>query len=639
MGKKISIIFPCLNEEKTLERCIRDVHRVMKKSDYKNDYEILVCDNGSADKSLEVCKKQKVNFLVESKRGYGNALLAGIKKSTAKYIVMLDCDMSYETSDIPKIVDELVSGNDFVIGNRFKGGVERGAMPLSHRIGSKILTEYANLFFRTKAHDFHCGLRGFDRKKMLACDLKTSGFEFASEMIIKAKKNKLKIKEIKTVLHKDGRNHKPHLRTIRDGFRHLHTINKTKFELSKPFRYVTTFLLSIATIFLITFCSALIPHEWIKDNAIKSVSETVESFGVNNDNPLSVPIYRRFEQHGDVRNYAMAFQTDNSKPLESAIEMNYISFCDHLSLCSKILERGDGKTINYGRYWQGQSAVIHFTLPFVSAGTLIFITTIVFAILYFYLVFKLFEEDKKLAIVFVLSSLAVNIPFTTRSLQYIPIMFIMLVATLLVLRSRKHGSKNLDIIFLVSGVMTCYLDFLTAETLSLTIPLFVYAHLEIKEKGKSSIKQIISMMLLWGIGYAGAFVAKWVIDYLHLGEIFLKTDMRYLFNTTMGVKSSFSIFKAIGNNFVPILPFALLPNGVYGIIGITIICVVYIIFTNRKHLPLLLICLIPLLRFAVVRAHSVSLYYFTYRAVMPIIILVLLTITEMIKNALKKDTE
>lgn len=252
MGKEIvTVILPCLNEEKTLLKCVKQIKTVLDKSEYKQKYKILVCDNGSTDKSIDICKKNNIEYLVENKKGYGNTLLAGIKASETKYIVMLDCDLSYDVKSIPRFITELKNGYDVIIGNRFKGKIEDGAMSLSHRIGSRFLTRYANLLFHTPINDFHCGLRAFDRKKILNTGVRSTGFEFASEMIIRAKKCGLKLKEAETNLFIDGRDKKPHLKTIRDGFRHLNEINSLKFSSSKPFRYVTTLFTLLFVILLI----------------------------------------------------------------------------------------------------------------------------------------------------------------------------------------------------------------------------------------------------------------------------------------------------------------------------------------------------------------------------------------------------
>jgi glycosyltransferase involved in cell wall biosynthesis len=366
----------------------------MQKSKYKNDYKILVCDNGSMDGSIELYKKHKIDFIIEEKKGYGNATLAGLNHSDSKYVVMLDADLSYNEKDIPRFIEELEKGYDLINGNRFLGKIEKNAMPVSHKIGSRLLNFYANLLFRTRMHDFHCGLKAFDRKKVLDSGVKTPGFEFASEIIIRAKLKKLKMKEISTNLFKDGRDKKPHLRTFRDGFRHLFTITKIKFETSKPFRFLSTFMLLFAAVFAFTFTSCLIPHEAVHDNAITSVREMNEIF--RDYSKYYKDAYRRFEQFGDIRNYAMIFLSDSNDPLASAIKMNYYADCDSIETCEKILELNSGnwEVISYNRYWQGQAATIHFFTPFITVRTAIYIFTLLFITLLCYTSYKLFKKDK-----------------------------------------------------------------------------------------------------------------------------------------------------------------------------------------------------------------------------------------------------
>jgi len=239
--KKVDILLPCYNEEKTIKKCINDIEKVISK-DHNYEYQIILCDNNSNDKSRDIAKSLGIKVLIEKKKGYGNTILNGINNSKADYIVMLDSDTSYDEKDIPKFISYL-KDYDFVIGNRFKGVIEKNAMPLTNRIGSQSLTFYANLFFHTPSHDYHCGLRAFKRKEILKCNLSTPGFEFASEMIIKAKINKLKIKEIPTNLYSVIASRKPHLKPFKDGLRHFNTINKLISKKKLIFLLITIFFL------------------------------------------------------------------------------------------------------------------------------------------------------------------------------------------------------------------------------------------------------------------------------------------------------------------------------------------------------------------------------------------------------------
>ncbi len=631
----VTIILPCLNEDKTLLKCVTKIKKVMNKSSYAKKYSILVCDNGSTDKSIEICKKHKIDYIIEENKGYGNALIAGIKKAKTKYVVMLDSDLSYNEKDIPRFISELENGSDLVVGNRFKGGIKEKAMPLSHKIGSSFLTKYANSLFYTRIHDFHCGIRAFDQKKMIDTGIKSPGFEFASEMIIRAKIKKLKISEIDTVLSKDGRNKKSHLRTIRDGIRHLREINKLKFEHSKIFRYATTFLLSIAAISIFTIGSCLIPHNLVKGNVVTSIEEFVDIVKENEKDGIKP--YRRFEKYGDVKNYAMIFSTNEKDPIRSAVEMNYLSKCKNIIRCKESLLLYDGGLTSYNRYWQGQSSAIHYVTPFMSLKIAITFFTILFVILLVIVLYKLFKADKSLSIALFLGLLSINISFVTRSLEFLPVMFVMLTTILFVLKSIKNGGKNLDIIFLVSGIMTCFFDFLTCETITLTVPLIAYVFLEIKNGRKVSFKRIISLMALWGFGYALTFITKWIISFFYLGpEEFHHT---FAHMTTNVINGPFlkNVIAPIALTFSNLLPFAFLNSGALLLTFSIAMCFIYTASEDKEKLKLYFICLVPILRFYVINGHSINLHYFTYRALICVIVVLVLTITQMLKRTFEKS--
>ncbi|MBP6432916.1 MAG: glycosyltransferase family 2 protein [Ferruginibacter sp.] len=217
---ELTILMPCLNEEMTLATCINKAKRFIERS--KISAEILIADNGSTDNSIPLAQGLGARVVRIEQKGYGSALLGGIKAAHGKFIIMADSDDSYDFENLEPFVERLRSGVDFVIGNRFKGGIDDGAMPFLHRyLGNPVLSFIGRLFFSIPVNDFHCGLRGFNREKMLSVNLRTPGMEFASEMVVKSSLHKLRIEEVPTTLKKDGRNRKPHLNTWRDGWRHL----------------------------------------------------------------------------------------------------------------------------------------------------------------------------------------------------------------------------------------------------------------------------------------------------------------------------------------------------------------------------------------------------------------------------------
>jgi glycosyltransferase involved in cell wall biosynthesis len=217
---QLTILMPCLNESETLELCILKAKAWILNSGV--EAEILIADNGSTDGSQAIAESLGARVVNVQQKGYGSALYHGSKAANGDWIIMGDSDDSYDFSNLSPFVEKLTEGYDLVMGNRFLGGIAKGAMPWKNRyIGNPILTWIGRLLFKCPAKDFHCGLRGFNKKAFLLMDLRTTGMEFASEMVIKANLFGMRIAEVPTTLSKDGRSRPPHLRPWRDGWRHL----------------------------------------------------------------------------------------------------------------------------------------------------------------------------------------------------------------------------------------------------------------------------------------------------------------------------------------------------------------------------------------------------------------------------------
>jgi glycosyltransferase involved in cell wall biosynthesis len=216
----LTILLPCLNEAETLEVCISKARASLE--DLNLIGEVLVADNGSTDGSQNLAKKSGARVIEVKTKGYGAALIAGINDSKTDYVIMGDADDSYALDDLLLFVRKLDEGYDLVMGNRFLGGISPGAMPWLHKyLGNPILSWLGKLLFKAPIGDFHCGLRGFRVEAIRNLNLKSTGMEFASEMVVKSSLNGLKIAEVPTSLKPDGRSRAPHLRTWRDGWRHL----------------------------------------------------------------------------------------------------------------------------------------------------------------------------------------------------------------------------------------------------------------------------------------------------------------------------------------------------------------------------------------------------------------------------------
>lgn len=217
---ELSIVMPCLNEAETLAVCIDKAQSYLSRSGV--DGEIIVADNGSTDGSQAIAEEHGARVVNVFQKGYGSALIGGIAAARGTYVIMGDADDSYDFSDLDAFLERLRSGDELVMGNRFRGGIAPGAMPPLHRyLGNPVLSSIGRLFFRSPIRDFHCGLRGFSRDSILRLNLQTSGMEFASEIVVKASLEGRRVSEVPTTLKKDGRSRPPHLRSWRDGWRHL----------------------------------------------------------------------------------------------------------------------------------------------------------------------------------------------------------------------------------------------------------------------------------------------------------------------------------------------------------------------------------------------------------------------------------
>jgi glycosyltransferase involved in cell wall biosynthesis len=217
---ELTILMPCLNEVETVATCVGKASGFLQRAGIVG--EVLVADNGSTDGSIELARAAGARIVRVARRGYGSALRAGIEAARGRFVIMADADDSYDFSDLDAFVEGLHAGNTMVIGHRFRGGIRTGAMPLLHRyLGNPLLSFIGRLFFSARIGDFHCGLRAVERAAALKLGLSSPGMEFASEMIVKATLAGWRIVEVPTVLSPAGRSRRPHLRSWRDGWRHL----------------------------------------------------------------------------------------------------------------------------------------------------------------------------------------------------------------------------------------------------------------------------------------------------------------------------------------------------------------------------------------------------------------------------------
>ena len=242
---ELTILMPCLDEAATVARCVQKARGFLERGAIAG--EVLVADNGSTDASVALAQSAGARVVAVTQRGYGAALRAGIDAARGKYVIMGDADDSYDFAHLQPFVEKLRAGFPLVIGNRFQGGIREGAMPLLHRyLGNPVLSFVGRLLFGAKVGDFHCGLRGFDRERVASLGLRTPGMEFASELVVKAALAGWPIAEVPTTLSQDGRGRPSHLRSWRDGWRHLRFL--LLFSPKWLFLYPGLALLGVGTI-------------------------------------------------------------------------------------------------------------------------------------------------------------------------------------------------------------------------------------------------------------------------------------------------------------------------------------------------------------------------------------------------------
>jgi len=265
--KKVTCLIPCLNEEKTIHGCVSEAMRFLEL--YEIDGEVLVADNGSTDNSIELAKAAGARVTHVSAKGYGSALLGGIDAANSEYILMADADQTYEWKDVNRFVELLDENYDLVMGNRFTGVIEKNAMPfLNKYLGNPVLSLIGKILFKTKVGDFHCGIRAFRKSKMQEINLTSSGMEFASEIVIKSTLANLKITEIPTRLRVPPYDRKPHLRPIRDGWRHLRLMLSyaPKYAIALP--SFLSLLLGLSIFSVVYFLSGEIFQIQLKEHSL-----------------------------------------------------------------------------------------------------------------------------------------------------------------------------------------------------------------------------------------------------------------------------------------------------------------------------------------------------------------------------------
>ena len=600
MKRKVDIILPCLDEEVTIHERITRINKVIKKISSSYDVNVVLCDNGSTDNSVKIASSLGAKVLFEKDRGYGATLINGINNSTADYIVMLDSDLSYDERDIPKFLNELDNGYDLVVGNRFLGDIEKKSMPMSHFYGSRLLTLYGNILFRTPSRDYHCGIRAFNRESINKCKLKYKGFEFASEMIVKAKAKHLRIKEIPTNLFVDGRDRKPHLKAIRDGLRHLFCLTYCKIDASIKFRYILCFMIVLLLSILTITSSYLIQGNRLNNNIDKSIEYISNNKFLNKEDDLELLNRIKNNNTKSKKNYLIESSND--------IKNSYL--------------------------WNGIDYVFRVVLFIIPVNNM-FITILLSIVVILVLInsYKLFKLSKQISLAYILFNIVLIFVYKNISLDKIFYLLISLVFTRCMIYMLKKGFVNYGMFFAINGGISAFLSSTFLEFITLTIPLVLLV-----VYGISNNKDIINRriyILLWLLFYIVMILLKIGLFSIFINNKLLIEVFKYLYNSSDIITIIKNIIKTniySINNLIPINMF-----NINWIIILLIMMYVFIISKRyyKKYSNISFIFIIPIVRSILLYDYSFNNYSILnvdyYAIILYIFIMYIIVMTDYIE--------
>ena len=616
---------PCLNEARTLKKCIMDAQGFLRRKHISG--EVIVVNNDSTDESATIAKKYGARVIREKRRGYGRALRTGFKAARGEYIIMGDCDRTYDFAHMTRMWKKMQTC-DLVVGDRFKAYQEKGAMSLSHKIGVKVLSWLGRRRFKTNVYDFHCGIRGMRRSAIERLKFRTTGMEFATEMIALASLNGLRIKQIPVDYLKSVKGRRPKLHTIRDGFRHLDYIylGRMKPIWREFWRLLFILFLSVSMGLGLLWAVAQIPQSAIKQKTTESVLY-YKSFDSMKPNLVEGLNNTKMDFYADSIWLSIAYGFDGS--LRSVIESKY-AYTENADQSDNLQRQLDGElpaNLPYARYWHGSLVLIRPLLTFMNVSQIYTLNGLILIGLLMTIIIMLCWHREFAAVgIFAASMIISGAFFASTSLEYIQVFIVMSVITILALKFVwKSKLKQLAYLFFVAGIITNYLDFLTAETLTLTVPLLLVLWLSRKNiNSMLKFRRFARIIPLWAAGYVVIWAAKWLIAWIVLGNGIWSDVGTQIGVRSLGTTENFS--------YIQLLSYAIIVNaeslfpicfGRFFGLATAALMVFLIIFTclKRKHglnwfwiVLVIFVAMVPVLRALVLAEHEARHYFFTYRA-------------------------
>ena len=657
---ELTILIPALNEEKTIGIVVEKALKWLKENKVLG--EVLIVNNGSKDKTKEIALKQGARVVDFAPYGYGLALRKGIEEARGKYVIMGDADDSYNFLEIDSFLEKLKSGYDIVIGNRYLGKMEKCSMKWTHKyIGTPLFSFMIRKKYGVKIGDINCGLRGGIREKLLSLNCKSTGMEYASEMIIKASKEKLNICEIPINFYKDKREEKSKLRTIRDGLRHLGIIlinkkEKNKLEKNSQNYSIKKYILSFVVIVVLCLISlvlvTMLPDSKVKEHC-KEIAKSYEQektiipeikMGIANT---------MLDNYANSKSISIIYALDREKTLSSVLEAKYYEEdMKSMTQCLLDLVNGNEETNQeYTRYWHGYIVILKpLLMLFNEKGVYIF-SGIILLSLILLIIKELWIIDKRAIIAFIIGLYMITIWVVPMCFEYMWAMIISFVISLIVLKKDNGENKKIYYYFWITGILTCFFDFLTVELLTVLLPLMFILIKRNKEKKLGNLKEIIifiiKSLIIWGLGYMLMFIAKWIIASIILGrncivEAIEKAEVR-INGDVVGLSSNKLWIGALKKNFDNLQPIFYVRKKYIIYVLIPTITVIMLLINRYKDknmfylYGMVVLGLIPYIRYSILLNHSYRHFFFTFRLQLVTIMAFILIVFNVFERKRVKD--
>lgn len=544
----------------------------------------------------------------------------------------------------------LKEGNDIVIGNRYGKPMEKGAMSFLHRyIGTPLLSYLIRRKYHIQVKDINCGLRGMKKEAIVKLNCQASGMEFASEMMINASVQQLKIAEVPISFYRDKREGKSHLKTIPDGIRHLVEIGKNKKvkndeEKINPLIYLKSFFMIVLLGVIALVITTYLPDEKVKENSKQAAKTFKETTAIFPEIEIG-RTYTTVDHYADSIWLSIIYSLDKNDPLASIMKASY-HHDQNKTITTNFLELTTGEAkaeTEYVRYWHGSIVWIKPLLMFFSLEQIYQISSIIVWGLLILLLILLAKVDWKAVIAFILAIMMIAFFVVPQCLEYTGVFVLTFLVSILVLVKDKGKNAPMYHLFFITGALTCYFDFLTVEMLTILLPLTLILIKRNKQNQivttKDTLKFIFTSLILWLIAYAGMYLAKWVLASIILNKnciieaiqdanIRINGEVRYLEKSEMWLQ-------AIKRNFDTLNPIFFMRKKYYLYAMLPIIWI-GILLINRHQgkktsylVSMSILALMPYLRYIALRNHSCYHFMFTFRLQLVTIIIVILFALQM----------